>query len=392
MQRKIDLGEDRNLVQKQTGPKKPQASFLMEELPKSLDATLDEARQQSWPYWLNSEPLIQAHVDDEGKAFLFYISDVLKNKVVLLEIWDYTLLPCMRSLSYVKEWDKRYRPAGLITIGVHAPRFDFGKDKVNLMEAIRDLGISFPVVMDNNFAIWRSLENRYWPRRILLSPENKIRYDHVGEGDYEECEKNIQLLLRDVSPGLACPRVMKPVRKSDELGYIEEHTTPEIFFGMNSNVILGNKEFVKFDGEEVKFIDNSTGEYPPELLYLDGSWIVQKHSIYASPNDKGDGKLTINFKGTDVYLVARSRAKNPADVDQMTKIQILINGKHVSEDFLGSDAQLNELRRSSATIRDPKLYHLLSKLDSKEHELTIIFEKSGPDVIELYGLFFSHGN
>lgn len=391
MQRKIDIGEDKNVFI--VDPKlaaKPQASFLMDDLPRTAEAALNEAREAAWPSWINSEPLLIGHVDDEGKAYLFSISDGLKNKVVLFDIWDYTLLPCRRNLSYVLEWHHRYNTAGLLIIGVHSPMFDFGKDKKNILDAVREFKIQYPVVLDNTFDLWRAFENRYWPRKILLDSNGKTQFDMVGEGSYVEMEKTIQVLLRQLSPGLACPPVMKPLRNIDREDYVVPNTTDEIYFGMKKKPRLGNAQVVTAAGDEVRFTDDSNGVYAPDLPYFSGPWTTTNDSMIAGVA-KVEPQVAINFQGTDVYVVARTRPKNPADVPQAVKVQILINKKPLTDENIGKDAMINELRRSVAVIRDPKAYHIARKLDHKAHDLTIKVEnEAAADTLELYAIFFEH--
>lgn len=391
MLRKIDIGEDKNLFI--IDPKvaaKPQASFLMDDLPRSAEATLNEAREAAWPNWVNSEPLLMGHVDDEGKAYMFVLSDVFKNKVVLLDIWDYTLLPCRRSLSYVLEWHERYHSAGLLIVGIHAPMFEFGKDKKNILDAVREFKITYPVVLDNNYDLWRALENRFWPRRILLDAQGKTQFDVVGEGSYVEFEKTIQVLLRQLSPGLACPPVMKPLRNIDREDYQIPNTTSEIYFGAKKKPRLGNAQLITAAGEEVKFTDDSSGVYAADMPYFAGPWTATADSMIAG-TAKTDIQMTINFQATDVYIVARTKPKNPADVPQSCKIQFLIDKKPVTDEHIGNDASINELRRSVAIIRDPKAYHLVRGLDHKAHDLTIKVEnENASDTVELFAIFFEH--
>jgi thiol-disulfide isomerase/thioredoxin len=138
-------------------------------------AELDRA-----PAWLNSEPLTA-----EG----------LRGRVVLVDFWTYSCVNWLRTLPYVKAWDERYRDRGLVVVGVHAPEFGFEHDLDNVRHAARELGVGYPVVIDNDFAIWRSFENRYWPALYLVDRDGRVRFHHFGEGAYEENERAIQQLL-----------------------------------------------------------------------------------------------------------------------------------------------------------------------------------------------------
>ncbi|MBI3544931.1 MAG: hypothetical protein HY075_16790 [Deltaproteobacteria bacterium] len=392
MLRRIDIGSDKNLfVIDPKLKRQPELKFLADEIPKTPDEAVEEARKASWGNWINSEPLLIGHVTEEtGAAYLFFISELLKKKVVLLEFVDFTLLPCRRSLSYSLEWNRRYGHSGLLVIAVHSPMFDFAKDKKLVMDAVRELGIPYPVVIDNDFALWKSVENRFWPRRILLDNKGKTHVDVAGEGSYEEFEAAIQLLLRELSPGLPCPPLLKPLRKIDDPDYAIPETSQEIFFGSKKSMPLGNATPFRNDNEEVAFKDDSQGTYRIGAPYLDGPWAITKESIFGTLH-RGDVRMTTKFSGTDVYLVARARSKNPNDVPTMVRVQIHVDKKSLTEDKVsGTHAMLNEVRRSVLQAREPKLYHIATRLSPGLHELTLVIDEDPLHTLEIYGLFFEH--
>jgi thiol-disulfide isomerase/thioredoxin len=125
------------------------------------------------------------------------ISDYIGNKVILLNIMTYSCINCQRTFPYVTAWYKKYKDDGLIVIGIHTPEFAFEKDKGNVEKAMKEFGINFPVVLDNEYATWNALENKYWPRKYLIDIHGNIVYDHVGEGAYEETEEKIKELLKE---------------------------------------------------------------------------------------------------------------------------------------------------------------------------------------------------
>jgi thiol-disulfide isomerase/thioredoxin len=132
------------------------------------------------PVWLNSEPLA---------------ADSLRGQVVLVDFWTYSCVNWLRTLPYLRAWDERYRDRGLVVVGVHAPEFGFERDLDNVRRAAGELGVGYPVVIDNDFAIWRSFDNRYWPATYLVDRDGTVRFHHFGEGAYEETERAIQQLL-----------------------------------------------------------------------------------------------------------------------------------------------------------------------------------------------------
>ncbi|RYX91412.1 MAG: cytochrome c biogenesis protein DipZ [Comamonadaceae bacterium] len=132
--------------------------------------------------WLNSPPLTAAE---------------LKGKVVLVDFWTFGCINCRNALPHVNEWYRKYRDQGLIVVGVHSPEFAYEKNIGNVRKALVDLGIGFPVAVDNNFSIWRAFGNNYWPAHYFVDAQGRIRFHHFGEGEYEKSEKVIQQLLEE---------------------------------------------------------------------------------------------------------------------------------------------------------------------------------------------------
>ena len=129
------------------------------------------------PAWLNSEPLT---------------AQALAGRVVAVDFWTYSCVNWLRTLPYLRAWAERYRDRGLVVVGAHAPEFGFEHDLDNVRRAAADLGVAYPVVIDNDFAIWRAFGNHYWPALYLVGDNGHLRFQHFGEGAYEESERAIQ--------------------------------------------------------------------------------------------------------------------------------------------------------------------------------------------------------
>lgn len=125
------------------------------------------------------------------------IGENLGEKVVLLEFWTYTCFNCQNVQPYLNQWHEEYEDDGLLIIGVHKPEFEFEKDPASVARAVEEAGIHYPVVLDNNSATWDTYDNRYWPARYLIDIDGFIRFQHFGEGAYEENEEKIQEILSE---------------------------------------------------------------------------------------------------------------------------------------------------------------------------------------------------
>src|SRR5918912_605967 len=130
--------------------------------------------------WLHSEPLS---------------ADRLHGRVVLVDFWTSSCVNWLRTLPYLAAWHERYRDRGLVVVGVHAPEFGFEHDLGNVRRAADELGVGYPVVIDNDFAIWRSFDNHYWPALYLVDGDGRVTFRHFGEEAYEETERAIQQVL-----------------------------------------------------------------------------------------------------------------------------------------------------------------------------------------------------
>ncbi len=134
--------------------------------------------------WINSPPLTL---------------ESLRGKVVLVDFWTYSCINCLRTLPYIKAWNEKYKDNGLVIVGVHTPEFPFEKDETNVRKAVKDLGLAYPVPMDNDYKIWRSFNNEYWPADYFIDATGKIRFHHFGEGGYDESEGWIRTLLEEAN-------------------------------------------------------------------------------------------------------------------------------------------------------------------------------------------------
>lgn len=132
--------------------------------------------------WLNSTPLRMTD---------------LRGKVVMVEFWTFGCYNCRNVEPAVKQWDQQYKDQGFVVIGVHSPEFSHEREIENVKRYIKEHDIRFAVPIDNDFSTWNAYGNRYWPAMYLIDKGGIIRYVKVGEGGYQETERQIQTLLAE---------------------------------------------------------------------------------------------------------------------------------------------------------------------------------------------------
>src|SRR5687767_10659676 len=150
--------------------------------------------------WINSAPLTR---------------EQLKGKVVLIDFWTYSCINCLRSIPYVRAWHEQYARDGLVVIGVHAPEFAFERDPDNVRQAVKDLGIRYPVALDNEYRLWRALKNNYWPAHYFIDAKGRVRFHHFGEGGYRMSERVIRQLLAEAGRAPMSAQKAQAVRRDD---------------------------------------------------------------------------------------------------------------------------------------------------------------------------------
>ncbi|WP_277761633.1 cytochrome c biogenesis protein DipZ [Pseudomonas sp. A34-9] len=169
---------------------------LLENVPKVLDYVVSKVRADSpMEQGQGAMPSLSGAVQWLNSPELN--ADSLRGKVVLVDFWTYDCINCQHTLPYVKDWAQKYEKDGLVVIGVHTPEYGYERIIDNVKDQVKKLGITYPVAIDNNYAIWRNFDNQYWPAHYLIDARGQVRYSHFGEGRYETQEQMIQQLLKE---------------------------------------------------------------------------------------------------------------------------------------------------------------------------------------------------
>jgi thiol-disulfide isomerase/thioredoxin len=240
----------------------------------------------------------------------FKLAD-LKGKVVLLDIWTYSCINCIRTIPYLVDWNEKYADKGLVIVGVHSPEFEFEKDINNIKDAVKKYGIKYSVVLDNEKGMWNAYENRYWPRKYLIDTEGYIRYDHIGEGGYSEIEKVIQSLLAERGAQLGLKEISfsnantTEKRSSIQSVDFSQIKTPELYFGYQlARVPLGNIEGYRPD-QTVSYTFPSS-DIKPNIIYLDGKWRNNADNMELQSET---GRIALVYFAKSVNIVAGGKGE-----------------------------------------------------------------------------------
>ena len=279
--------------------------------------------------WLNSMPLS---------------NEMLRGKVVLVDFWTYSCINCLRTLPYLKAWNEKYRDQGLVIIGVHAPEFAFEKDEHNVEQAIHDLGINYPVAIDNHYLIWNAFKNKYWPAHYLVDVHGKIRHQHFGEGEYQETERMIQTLLKEAHQGaLAIGDGLVQVEgKGITASATESERSPETYLGYTRQQNMASPEVIMQDLVARYSVPH---DLQSNHWALSGRWQVLAESVVLQATG---GSITYRFMGRDLHLVLGTFNKQPV------RFRVMLDGQPPRADH-GTDIDA----QGNGIIREQRLYQLI---------------------------------
>jgi len=297
--------------------------------------------------WINSAPLTP---------------EALRGKVVVVDFWTYSCINCVRTLPYVRAWAEKYRPYGLVVIGVHTPEFAFEKSSSNVRAAIGRFGVSYPVAMDNDFAVWRAFDNKYWPAHYFIDSKGDIRFHHFGEGDYDHSERVIQQLLKEAGVANVPTDLVNIAGKGAEAAPVMAGVkSPETYVGYARAANFRSPEPVLRDAVQT---------YSGAPLTLNGWSLTGAWTVRAEHADlvRAGGRLAFRFQARDLHLVLGTAA--PA---KPVRFRVTIDGQAP-----GADAGVDIDARGMGVIREQRLYQLVRQTGgSRERTFEIEFLDPG---------------
>jgi thiol-disulfide isomerase/thioredoxin len=294
----------------------------------------------------------------------------LRGQVVLIDFWDYTCINCIRTFPYLLDWHRKYRGAGLEIIGVHTPEFTFSHTYEHIERAVREFGLPYPVVLDNDYQIWKSFSNRCWPAKYLIDPDGYIRYFHLGEGGYHEFEEALQTLLSDANPGMKMPAFTTYARPDDEPAALArcEMPSPELYFGHQRAKVAGGLK--ADDLAQYKF---APAPADPELAELDGWWIAHPECVEAQ--DTNGARVRFAYGAARVNVVLHGPGE----------LEIKEDGKPLAPEIRGADVLTDEFGRTYVRCEEPRMYTLLESLRFRRGLLELRTSTPG---LQIYAITF----
>jgi cytochrome c biogenesis protein CcdA/thiol-disulfide isomerase/thioredoxin len=278
--------------------------------------------------WINTQPLAKSD---------------LKGKVVLIDFWTYSCINCLRTLPYVKTWYEKYKADGLVVVGIHSPEFAFEKSLTNVQAAVTDLGITYPVALDNDYEIWHAFSNRYWPAHYFVDRNGEIRAHHFGEGNYDESENTIRELLAENGHTLSADDSIQ-IQKSkiSALPLSSGSRSPETYLGFDraENFVSLTE---KINDVSVDYLAAST--LKPNQWTIQGQWVISEEKISLK---KPKGKIKFQFLGKGLHLVLGSA--------KPVRFKVLLDGKAPGENH-GLDIDKNGFGK----VDSQRLYQLIQQ-------------------------------
>jgi cytochrome c biogenesis protein CcdA/thiol-disulfide isomerase/thioredoxin len=304
--------------------------------------------------WLNSRPLT---------------AEALKGRVVLIDFWTYSCINCLRAIPYVRAWDEKYRAQGLVVIGVHAPEFAFEKNVANVSKAVADLQVKYPVAIDNDYAIWRAFDNRYWPAHYFVDAEGRVRHHHFGEGGYDESERVIQQLLAEAGQHAVPSGIVAVEAKGAEAPSNDANVaSPETYVGYGRAERFVSPGGAAQDTRKVY----AEGHLRLNQWSLKGTWTVGKEQATLA---KAGGGIAYRFQARDLHLVLAAPLGKPV------RFRITIDGKPPA-DSQGVDVDAS----GQGVVTGQRLYQLVRQHGTaSEHTFEIMFFDAG---VQAYAFTF----
>ncbi len=293
----------------------------------------------------------------------------LRGKIVLVDFWEYTCINCLKALPYEKTWYDRYKQYGFVIVGVHSPEFAFSGETANVTAALKQLDITWPVVLDSNREIWQRYGVEYWPTEFLVDGEGRVVLTHIGEGDYPQTERKIQALIRAQHSDAQLPAPMDLLAADSytKPGAVCYPQTPEVYVGLwrAPDAALGNRQGYH-RGEVVTYSDSGRNHLDG-FVYLQGPWFNAEQAMVHARTDSGEtDHADLRYHAIQVVSVLKPEGGKPITV------YIEQDGKPLMRRDAGSDIRFDSTGRSFVTVDAARAYQLVMNRYFGHHDLRLL--------------------
>ena len=306
--------------------------------------------------WLNSPALTPAD---------------LQGKVTLVDFWEYTCINCLRTLPYLREWYRRYKPYGFTIVGVHSPEFGFSGERANVTAALPRLGVTWPVVLDDSFAIWKRYGVDAWPTEFLFDQSGKLVESSSGEGNYQQTESKIQALLLARNPHLKLPQIMAllPQDNYDKPGAVCYPKTGEIVIARQ-----GIANAPRFVDPTRDFDYSDSGAHADGAVYLGGYWHRTDQGAVSAGSD---GYAALRYHAIEVVAVLKP------EPGKTIRVRLTQDGAPLPKADAGSDVRYDDHGNAYVTVDAPRAYVLVENAKFGQHELRLMPDGYGLGIYDI---------
>jgi thiol-disulfide isomerase/thioredoxin len=294
--------------------------------------------------WINSAPLTPRD---------------LRGKVIVYDFWTYSCVNCVRTIPYLRSWYDRYRGDGLVIVGVHSPEFQFEHDLGNVRRAVTELHVDYPVVQDNQLAIWSAFKNNYWPADYLADRTGRLRSMHIGEGDYANTENLLRELLqvtktspRATSPHL--PREGNPPTETDNV-------TLETYLGTDRGATNANPGTATYPTSDA--LDLHDGE-----AAVTGTWTATPQYLRSG---SAGASIVLRYDAREVNLVMATDNGKPVVVE------VLVDGRPLVAADRTAETVVEPGGRTVVRVSASDLYRIVLGPAIESHTVTLVARSAG---------------
>jgi thiol-disulfide isomerase/thioredoxin len=301
--------------------------------------------------WVNSAPLNQAE---------------LAGKVVVYDFWTYSCVNCVRTIPYVRAWYERYRADGLVVIGVHSPEFDFEKNHGNVTRAVKELDVTWPVAFDDNMATWNAFQNQYWPADYIADRSSHLRYNHFGEGDYDQTESIIRALLGLPASAPRASRSGTPTGTGSAQP-TQADITPETYLGTERGTANGQSGTATYP---------DPGTPPVSSARLAGTWTSTSQYVQATAAGSG---IVLHYQAREVNLVLQPPQSGPVN------LRVDLDGKPLPPHYRTAQTMVDDQGHTFVRVTAADLYRIVLGPEAEGHVLRLTALQPG---IEAFAFTF----